>query len=208
MMYTHTSIMSKILRSVFYTCHRKLKDNPSIPTRQLARELGVSRDTADRLRGMSTYTDNENSPTLPQTEEHQLKRENQRLRKQMQEILDERVKNDKLTEFSRKLAENPVKMPKWVENKHKKGQDFAIPVVFMSDWHLDERVDLAQMGGVNAYNRQIAEIRCGNFFDNAVRLAKKFINGIEYSGLYLPIGGDIFSGNIHEELKITNETTI
>ena len=74
--------------------------------------------------------------------------------------------------------------------------------------HLDEKVNLAQMGGVNEFDRKIAEVRCANFFDNTVRLTKHYIGGIKFEGIYLLLGGDVFSGNIHEELKITNETTI
>lgn len=137
-----------------------------------------------------------------------MKREIARLKANIDELLVEKVKNDKLSEFSAKLAENPVKIPKWAMKSHKIGRDSAVPVIFMSDWHLDEVVSLNQMSGVNEYNRKIAEVRCGNFFDNAVRLGSEFINGIDYNGVYLMLGGDIFSGNIHEELKNTNEATI
>ena len=168
--------------------------------------MNISRDSAAKWRDKTCPV--ESVHILSPAEEHSLKRENAQLRNRINELLDGQVKSDKLAEFSSELAANPVKIPKWIKKSHEKKTDTAVPCAFMSDWHLDEVVSRAQMGGSNEYNRKIAEIRAENFFDNTVRLAKHFIKGINYDGLYLLLGGDIFSGNIHEELKITNETTI
>lgn len=202
----------RISRSVFNAIRKLASENPDISTREIARKLGISRDAAGRWRNIAHYPD-ESSQIRPQetispVEQHHLKRENQLLRKELSELLDLQRKNDKFSEIAAAVSANPVKIPRWVSKTHKKGTDSAVPVIFGSDWHLDERVDIAQMGGMNAYDRKIAEIRLGNFFDNSVRLAKTFIGGVRYDGIYLLLGGDIFSGNIHEELRLTNEGTI
>ena len=193
------SISTEIIAQIHSICN----ENPAISSREVARKLKIDHTTVTKYRSSPDV-----SQIISPAEEHSLKRENQQLRQQIRELLDEKVKTDKLAEFSAKLAENPVKTPKWTEKPAKKDKDVAIPMIFASDWHLDEVVNLAQMSGMNEYNRVIADIRVGNFFDNTVRLAKYFVGGIEYKGAYLLLGGDIFSGNIHEELKITNETTI
>lgn len=203
----------RISRKTFDSIKRICTENPTISNNELGRILKISKDAAWKWRKRDYYPDNtglpESKAELTDVEEHSLRRENTQLKQRISSLLDVHITSDKLAEFSAKLAANPVKTPKWVPAKHdRKSLDRAVPVIFASDWHLDEVVKLDQMGGVNAYNRAIAEVRCGNFFDNAVRLTKHFIGGIKYDGLYLLLGGDIFSGNIHEELKTTNEATI
>ena len=41
-----------------------------------------------------------------------------------------------------------------------------------------------------------------------ILLTTDYITGIEYEGCVLFLGGDLFSGDIHEELSETNEDTI
>ena len=95
--------------------------------------------------------------------------------------------------------------PKWTKAKVKAGQHRGIANLLLSDLHLDEVVFPAQMGGVNAYNRQIAVRRLQATAERTIEMAKDYINGITYDGITVWLGGDIFSGNIHEELRNTNE---
>jgi hypothetical protein len=78
----------------------------------------------------------------------------------------------------------------------------------LSDLHLDEVVKPEQVNFVNAYDRAIAEARLRMFFDHVVELANEYLQGLRYEGIVLPLGGDLFSGVIHEELVETNAATI
>jgi hypothetical protein len=49
--------------------------------------------------------------------------------------------------------------PRWLTPKRKPHRLAATATVQLSDLHLDEVVDPAQVGGLNAYNREIAELR-------------------------------------------------
>lgn len=218
-----------ISKQLYDKLHTLARENPHISNAEIGRRLGIGKDAVAkwRSRGVYPYTPQVETPAqepisnilnagavpygidqLNIREEHYLKRENRQLKQQIQEMLDERIKADKLTEFSELLAENPVKIPDWIAKSHTGKNDIAVPMAFASDWHLDEVVNLAQMDGVNEYNRKIAVARAENFFDNTVRLAEHYVSGIRYDGIYLLLGGDLFSGNIHEELKQTNEATI
>jgi hypothetical protein len=84
----------------------------------------------------------------------------------------------------------------------------GIANLVLSDLHLDEVVDPATMGGVNGYNRRIAELRLRRTFERFVVVAQDYVGGISYEGAVLPLIGDLFSGNIHEELRATNEASI
>ena len=98
--------------------------------------------------------------------------------------------------------------PSWTRQRPKKGQHRGIANLMLSDLHLDEVVSAAQMGGVNAYDRKIAVRRLQITVENTALIAKDYMQGIEYDGITVWLGGDIFSGSIHDELKQTNEAPI
>ena len=105
------------------------------------------------------------------------------------------------------LSKAPLAPPKWLTPKKPKG-DHATASVMLSDLHLDEIVYADQVNFVNAYSRKIAKRRMKLFFENTIKLARDHMAGIEIDGLVLNLGGDMVSGNIHEELKISNEDGI
>ena len=84
-------------------------------------------------------------------------------------------------------------------SKHSKRRNFA--VAMLSDTHFDEKVYPEQILGANAYGRAIGDMRLQEFFNNVVELSEDWLTGLEYDGLVLPLGGDIFTGYIHEELR-------
>ena len=100
------------------------------------------------------------------------------------------------------------KPPAWLRKKGKKGAHRGIANLLLSDLHLDEVVSPAQMGNVNAYNRDIAVRRLRTTVETTAEIANDYVQGITYDGISLWLGGDIFSGNIHEELRNTNEAPI
>lgn len=51
----------------------------------------------------------------------------------------------------------------------------------------------------------IAELRTQKFFENILMLSRNYLAGTLYDGITLALGGDLVSGDIHEELVETNE---
>lgn len=84
----------------------------------------------------------------------------------------------------------------------------ATLALMLSDLHFDEVVRAEEVGGLNAYDRAIAERRLREWGANAVKLARHYLAGMEYDGVLLMLGGDLFSGDIHDELKETNADTM
>lgn len=105
-------------------------------------------------------------------------------------------------------APNIVANPEWMQGANKQRSNTGTPVLQISDIHWDEVVRSEQVGGCNEYNREIATKRLRNTFRAAVRLLKGHMSRPNYDGIVCPLGGDIFSGNIHEELVETNEVPI
>ena len=136
--------------------------------------------------------------------EHRLKLENRDLRKQLDESLDKQVFDSRYQEFIATAAERSVIVPDWVRVPIGKEKHEVMPTVSFSDWHLDENVKPEQIANLNGYSRPIAEKRLRNYYQNTIDVCFKFLGGFKYSGLVNPWLGDIFSGNIHEELRNTN----
>lgn len=130
-----------------------------------------------------------------------LKRELTQSRTQQSEL-------EKRIELLSSLDGVTVTAPKWMAKKGSKTQHVGIANLCLSDLHLDEVVQPAEIGGVNSFNRKIAELRLEKTFDRFVVVAKEYLKGLTYEGACIWLGGDIFSGNIHEELKNTNEAPL
>lgn len=98
--------------------------------------------------------------------------------------------------------------PRWLSPPTPAKGHHATLCLLLTDTHFDELVDPAEMHGVNAYNREIAEMRLERWCRSSINLARNYLSGVTYDGVCLMLGGDIFSGNIHEELRITNRATL
>lgn len=81
----------------------------------------------------------------------------------------------------------------------------AVANLMLSDLHLDEVVDKGEMRGKNAYNRKIALQRLQRLSSGTIKMARDYISGVNFDGLYLWCNGDMISGNIHDELERTND---
>lgn len=104
-------------------------------------------------------------------------------------------------------ALNP-KPPKWLAPRKSKAGNRATVCTILSDSHFDEVVNPFEVDGANAYNRDIATLRLKRYFERVVMMSRDYLSGVTYDGCVQMLGGDLFSGDIHEELAQTNEDTI
>jgi len=95
--------------------------------------------------------------------------------------------------------------PDFLINPRKQHGSPGVPTLFLSDLHWAEIVHPSQINGVNHYNLRIAHERMQTCADSAVHLLKILSPKMDYPGLVMPLGGDMISGNIHEELTASNE---
>jgi hypothetical protein len=134
-----------------------------------------------------------------------------KVKSQAGEILDLRAENGKLREriaLLEQIDSIPVHPPKWTLRKPKGSQHRGIVTLMLSDAHWDEVVEPSEIEGVNAYNREIAIKRLKRVIEGTVLVTRQYYAGLKYEGLVLMLGGDLLSGNIHEELVETNEDTV
>lgn len=81
----------------------------------------------------------------------------------------------------------------------------GVPTLLLSDWHWTEWVDPKQIAGCNEYNMKIAKGRATRCIDHTIELLKHHMVKPEYPGIVVCLAGDMVSGDIHQELKETNE---
>ena len=101
-----------------------------------------------------------------------------------------------------------ISPPAWVANEPKKSDAPGVPTLFLSDFHWGEVVQSGQVGGVNRYSLDIARKRLRHTVNTAANLLRILDPKMQYPGIVVPLGGDMVSGNIHEELQATNEVNI
>jgi hypothetical protein len=97
--------------------------------------------------------------------------------------------------------------PTWLSPEKPK-QKAATVIAMLSDTHFDEVVQPQEVDGLNAYNREIAVLRLEAWSQNLIKMTRHYLAGIKYDGCVLMLGGDMFSGDIHEELSETNADTL
>jgi len=103
-----------------------------------------------------------------------------------------------------KLAINELQLPKWT-CAPKAAKAPGVPKLMLSDLHWGERVRPEQIGGVNSYNIAIAHKRLRATIETTIALCKILDPNMKYPGIVIPLGGDMVSGNIHDELAASNE---
>jgi hypothetical protein len=132
--------------------------------------------------------------------------------RQLESSIAAQAKEDLSAEYIKKtiikLNDSKVKVPSWTVKKPKKHTSAGIPTLFASDWHWGEIVDPNQINGVNEYNIAIAQDRAKAMIEKAVDLLKNHVAHSKYPGIVFVLGGDMVSGDIHEELVATNEMEI
>lgn len=104
------------------------------------------------------------------------------------------------------LAEHAADPPQWLLNGGSaSSKSPGIPVLFASDWHWGEVVRKSEIGGVNEFGLSVAHKRAKLLIERTIDLLFNHMVNPTYPGIVFVFGGDMVSGDIHEELKETNE---
>ncbi len=129
-------------------------------------------------------------------------------RTQLRRVTAERDDLQRRLEVSGRLVSRDIKPPKWMATKARRSIHHATPTLLLTDNHFDEVVLPEQVDWLNAYNREIAEKRLRLCIESTISIAREYFAGLTYDGFLLMLGGDLFSGIIHQELRESNEAPI
>jgi len=78
------------------------------------------------------------------------------------------------------------------------------PLLILSDWHVEERVEPTTVNNLNEYNLDIADSRISKLFNRAVKLISIWRKDTKIDNLVIGILGDMINGYIHEDFAESN----
>lgn len=81
----------------------------------------------------------------------------------------------------------------------------VVAVIKLSDWHIGERVNEHETEGFNVYNWSIAQARIFQIVTDFLRWVDTQRQAYVIRSCFVLGEGDYVSGDIHEELRVTNE---
>lgn len=134
---------------------------------------------------------------------HQLRQAEKRLIDLEKEKLDEAHIKRHILKLTQEVSD--LEPPAWLIQAKPGSESHGVPTLFLSDLHWGEKVEPSQINGVNRYNVKIAHQRLAAAAEGAVRLLSIISPKLDFPGIVIPLGGDMISGNIHDELTATNE---
>lgn len=147
------------------------------------------------------------APTFDEKTERQWRDQVFELQAALKETRRNTITDDWVRSKITGLAEDVTKHapPEWAVNVKRGIDSPGVPCAFWSDWHWGERVFAAQVNGVNEYSVEIAHARAKRIVEKTIYLLRNDVVHPEYPGIVLMLGGDMMSGDIHDELSTTNE---
>lgn len=107
--------------------------------------------------------------------------------------------------LAQRIDASEASPPRWALRGASRKHHVAMAVAQLTDTHFDEVIKPEEVGFYNAYDRRIAELRLHRWADGVIRVGHDYVAGVELEGLAVFATGDIFSGDIHAELKESNE---
>ncbi len=176
--------------------------------RAAAAATGMSRDvftTAKKLgeaRGLTADT--------PVTDEQEkLRIANRRLQADLKLLQKEHDSAEAIRTEIFNLASRSPEPPAWLTGASHKVGSRGVPTTIWSDWHYGEVVRPEEVGGVNEFNTEIAEARIKRLVDTTVDLSYNHMGRAkkQYPGAVVMLGGDMMTGDIHDEITQTNDRT-
>lgn len=178
-----------------------------------SRELGIPRTTLlerieqAQLQGIkpTVVPPDAEAALIEQQYEHDS--EIRELKKKVEVLAKENLAHQKLKDSLIKAETHVAKPPKWLtKNTPAKGAP-GVPTIFLSDFHWGEVVDEQAVNGINKYDREIALKRFKNVVETTIDLCTNHMVNPKYPGLVCALGGDMISGDIHDELAENNDGT-
>lgn len=204
----------RLLPAELARLEKALLDEPHVPASEIGDRLGIGRDTAQRHRRRLQNAgrglpDVAAPPLAPEeradpVEVQRLKGERDRARADLSAMTKRAAAAEDLRRGVLGITAEPLEPVRFPRPDGSSPSAETI-VLFLSDLHWGELVDMAAMDGLNSYGLAIARARLGRWAHTVADLATKHWSGPPPARIMLILGGDMVAGEIHAELAKTNE---
>ena len=137
-----------------------------------------------------------------------MRRENAVLRADRFKMYSDLVSARQIREQVFNLMEPPLQ-PVTPVYKRLPGQKHShVVLLHLSDFHCGEVVQLAEVNGLNRYDSSLFEARLARLFHKVLELLTEHWSSGKIERLVVLLGGDLITGEIHDELAKTNDAYI
>lgn len=176
---------------------------------KLSQELGISRGSVKKYRDKMLKAglvalDSQQEPNQPtRVEVHDATF----WRKKFRSLEKELGIYEKRLEQLAGLRQLPFNPPEWLLKTHTGRRGRSVIGMLVSDVHMGETINGDELAGVNEFNMEICRKRMERYFQAACIIGRRWAEDTECQGAILALAGDLTSGDIHEELRITNDLT-
>lgn len=162
-----------------------------------------------RIRAQTDLAESLIENDTDKVERVRLEKEVQRAQTQLRRLNEQMLTDVTVREKILNIAHHKPQAPEWLADSSSIAvTDPGVPILFASDWHWGEVVNPDEIGGVNKFDLEIARARAKNMIDRAINLLTNHMVNPNYPGIVFALGGDMVSGNIHDELCETNDIPI
>jgi len=199
--------MSVVSNSTKEAIANALKADPEVNRTELAASYGVSRGTVYNIARdidvvlVPGQVDAESKLLAQKVLGDQHKRLYRESIKQLAELQKEMMVFREFQEVKSLIV------PQTQAVQEYRGPKQAIPMLVISDWHIDEPVDPATICGLNEFSLEIARDRVARLTKAATKVVGILKGESDIDHLVIAALGDFMSGWIHEELQTANELT-
>lgn len=137
--------------------------------------------------------------SLEETLRKELKAKDSALKRVMTDFEQNRRVWEEITGIGR----SKLSPPQW-SIPHTTASSPGVPLALWSDWHWGEVVEPGEVGGLNAWNKEISHQRIQKLVSKTIDLCINHMVLPNYPYICVCLGGDMITGTIHEELAVTN----
>ena len=143
--------------------------------------------------------------TSPVAKEQALKNTIRELHKENTKLLEELGDQERFVERIVGSVEAAEPFPPYTFSVVKKSVVEAAAVIKLSDWQIGEIIKARETEGFGKYNLKLAKSRVFSIIDDFVKWSQVQRRAYEIKECHVFCEGDFVSGDIHDELRRTNE---
>lgn len=105
------------------------------------------------------------------------------------------------------IRNTPYTIPSWLLTTDNGQRGRSVIGCLLSDVHMGEVISDEEIHGINRFDPEICRARLRRYFQAACIVGARWSADTVCEGVLLALAGDMISGDIHEELRITNALT-
>jgi hypothetical protein len=128
-------------------------------------------------------------------------------RRRYQEEHKRAVEAQRLAEHLAGIRNADFQIPEWIMKTGEGRRGKSVIGLLISDVHLGEVIKPGEVAGVNEFNVDVCIKRMERYFEAACTVGQRWSSDTDCAGALVALNGDLISGDIHEELRQTNELT-